>query len=306
MIIRSLQALLLLGILVLPATNGLRVETEVKLYLSKPLLQEDSAIRDRITKHSWVGPRPQHPPHLFLLAGSEPDDFRSKVSDLLPQHVERTRRVLKKKNSHHGHFFHGKGKGSTKAKGGKSKKSSKKKSSKATSMSPLPNVCSKLDFRSYYLGGVEQSGYRGRALQFEGAECSGNNLEVARNIPDLSIFVGLVEAAALEDMFRCAGPFTVLAPTNQAFISNQPFVDFLSNAANIEDLRSILLYHILPGLYLSEAFEEGSIASLQGNPLAISLSPLMIDQAHVSNADILSCNGVLHVVTDVLTPGGKF
>ena len=96
-----------------------------------------------------------------------------------------------------------------------------------------------------------------------------------------------------------------MAPTNDAFVSNQPFVDFLSNAANIDDLRTILLYHMLPGLYLAESFEEGSIPSLQGDSVSISLSPLSINQAAVSGADLLSCNGVLQVVTDVLTPRGK-
>lgn len=296
MILRCCQSFFL-GASLLGITAGLKTQNKLRVFLDDR--NHADSLRDRVTRST----RPlDQLGLLFDWESSEVPELDVLVPALRrPRTKSRGHRELKKSKDkvHHAHYFHGKGKGK-----GKSKKSGKGKGKKKSSELSFdtPSVCSKLDFRSYYF---QDSGHRDRSLQFEGSECRGNALDMARAIPDLSVFVGLVEAAHLEEIFRCAGPFTIMAPTNDAFVSNQPFVDFLSNAANIDDLRTILLYHMLPGLYLAESFEEGSIPSLQGDSVSISLSPLSINQAAVSGADLLSCNGVLQVVTDVLTPRGK-
>jgi transforming growth factor-beta-induced protein len=213
----------------------------------------------------------------------------------------------------------GKGKGSSKSE--KSKKKEKKDKKEKKHMHDLPSVCEKLDFRSYYPDS-SSSGYPGkdsfsddddyagkgkgsRRLQFQGPGCDMNVFEVAREIPSLSTFVSLVEAAHLEDLFMCAGPFSVLAPTNQAFDANPSLTESLFKITTIEELREVLLYHILPGLFLQEDFDDGEITTLQGESVEISVSPLSIDGSSVEEADVLGCNGALQAIDKVLVPRSK-
>jgi uncharacterized surface protein with fasciclin (FAS1) repeats len=206
----------------------------------------------------------------------------------------------------------GKEKGASKSK--KSKKKEKKEKKEKKHDHDLPSVCEKLDFLSYYPD-VSSDDYSGKAgkgkgsrrreLQFEGPGCDMNVFDVAKEIPSLSTFVSLIEAAYLEDLFLCAGPFSVLAPTDRAFEANPSLLDSLLEITNVEELREVLLYHILPGLYLHQDFDEGELSTLQGESVAISVSPLSIDGSFVDSADILACNGALHTIDQVLLPRSK-
>lgn len=220
----------------------------------------------------------------------------------------------------------GKGKGSLKScKSGKGK--GKGKGSSKGSCDELPNFCDKLDFRT----GVGQipppeaygalnpqnskssKNHRGlvtlqqRGLQFEGPLCETNVLDTARHIPNLSIFVSLMEQAGLDDIFLCAGPFTVLTPTNHAFAANPGLSSYLADLNHVEDLREVLLYHILPGLYLTDDFENGPIGTLQGEDVTVNVtsSSITFNGAELVEGDILACNGVLQVIDEVLIPPGK-
>ena len=86
-----------------------------------------------------------------------------------------------------------------------------------------------------------------------------NVLDIARDIPSLSIFVDLVERAGIDFIFACDGPFTVLPPSNRAFRSLDPaiFADLLIRDKKGR-LDNILLSHVIPKLIFLQDFEEMS------------------------------------------------
>lgn len=222
------------------------------------------------------------------------------------------RRSLKGHRPHsYGQYFSANGK--DKGKSGKSKSEKSKKKEKKHG-AYLPSVCENLDFRSYYSdttfyghsGKGKGKGSRTRHLQFQGPDCDMNVFDVARDTPELSTFVHLIEAAYLEDLFLCAGPFSILAPTNTAFEANPSVTDHLLAITDVQELREVLLYHILPGLYLKQDFDEGQLSTLQGGAITISLSPLSLDGSVIDDADLLACNGAIQAVDQVLVPRSKY
>lgn len=144
-----------------------------------------------------------------------------------------------------------------------------------------------------------------RSLQFDGELCDPNALAVAYMNPDLSIFVDLIKHANLDEIFSCAGPFTVLAPSNAAFNKNPELLQSLFNPRNIDAVQELLLYHILPGLTLTEDFAAGPIETLLGEDVDVTLEPLLFNNAGVVMGDVLSCNGVIHIIDNLLIPPGK-
>jgi uncharacterized surface protein with fasciclin (FAS1) repeats len=152
---------------------------------------------------------------------------------------------------------------------------------------------------------VYGDGFFHRKLQYSGELCDTNVLDTAREDPSLSIFVDLVEAAGFEDLFLCAGPFTVLIPNNDAIEKLDPAViNFLLDPANKEALEELLLYHLLPGAYFSSSLVEGPLITLQGDAVEVTLDPFKFNNAEVIEPDIAACNGVIHILDEVLL--GKF
>lgn len=146
-----------------------------------------------------------------------------------------------------------------------------------------------------------------RELQNGGALCDPNVLDIARMNIDLSTFVALLELAGLSEYFMCAGPFTLLAPTNEAFQALDPATfQQLLLPANRQRLQDLLLYHILPGLYLSADFNDGSTLDtlLPGESVSVTINPIVFNgRAAVVQSDIIACNGVIDIIDDVLVPG---
>jgi len=105
--------------------------------------------------------------------------------------------------------------------------------------------------------------------------------------------------------FRLSGPFTLLAPSNAAFNKNPDLLKTLFNPRNVDALQELFLYHIVPGFFLTEDLVPGPLQTLLGEEVDVTLNPLVFDQAGVSESDILACNGVLHVIDEVLVPPGK-
>lgn len=104
----------------------------------------------------------------------------------------------------------------------------------------------------------------------------------------------------------CSGPFTLLAPTNEAFEAlDAATLDELLLPSNQDKLIDLLLYHIVPGLVLSDDFEDGTIDTLlDDQSISVSVDPILLNgRAEVVQADIIACNGVIHAIDDVLVPG---
>jgi transforming growth factor-beta-induced protein len=122
---------------------------------------------------------------------------------------------------------------------------------------------------------------------------------------EFNTLAAALEAAELVDALKAAGPFTVFAPTDEAF-ANLPagVLDDLLLPENQADLQSILLYHVVDGQVFSGDLTDGATAeTLQGQSVSVDLSSgVQIDGANVTVADIITKNGVIHVIDAVLLP----
>jgi transforming growth factor-beta-induced protein len=115
-----------------------------------------------------------------------------------------------------------------------------------------------------------------------------------------------LEAAGLIDALQGEGPFTVFAPTDEAFNAlPDGTVETLLQPENLDQLTAILLYHVVEGKVMaSDVVNLNSAATLQGQELAISVmnGRVMVDSAEVIITDIEVSNGVIHVIDAVLLP----
>jgi transforming growth factor-beta-induced protein len=112
-----------------------------------------------------------------------------------------------------------------------------------------------------------------------------------------SSLAGAVTDADLVDDLQAAGPFTVFAPTNDAFAA-------LSAVPSGQALIDVLLYHVVSGAVGSGDLSAGTVPTLlSGESLTVDLtSGVLINNATVTTANILAKNGVIHVVDTVLVP----
>ena len=115
-----------------------------------------------------------------------------------------------------------------------------------------------------------------------------------------------LQAAGLVETLKGKGPFTVFAPTDEAFAKLPPgTVEDLLKPQNKEKLVAILTYHVVPGRDLaSQVTKMSSAKTVNGQSLAISVNggTVMIDNAKVIKTDILCSNGVIHVIDSVMLP----
>lgn len=121
--------------------------------------------------------------------------------------------------------------------------------------------------------------------------------------PQLSTLAGLVQKAGLTDTLRAAGPYTVFAPTNDAFKAvPQKTLDEL--AANPARLKVVLTYHVLPARVSSAEVKVGNAKTVEGANLALGKAGtfVTVEEAMVQTADIKATNGVIHTIDRVLLP----
>ncbi|WP_412031048.1 fasciclin domain-containing protein [Halomonas sp. M4R1S46] len=118
--------------------------------------------------------------------------------------------------------------------------------------------------------------------------------------------VAAVEAADLVDTLKGEGPFTVFAPTDEAFAAlPDGTVEDLLKPENRETLQAILTYHVVPGRIMAEdAMAADSATTVQGQDVTVTTmdGQVMVDDATVIQADIEASNGVIHVIDGVLMP----
>lgn len=125
---------------------------------------------------------------------------------------------------------------------------------------------------------------------------------------NLSTLVAAVTAAKLVDTLSGAGPFTVFAPTNEAFAALPSGVlTALLKPENIKALTSILTYHVASGEVVSSDLTNGEqIKTLEGQDVNVTISgsDVSINAAKVTDANVFAVNGVVHVIDAVLLPPG--
>lgn len=164
------------------------------------------------------------------------------------------------------------------------------------------------------------------AVQIEGANIVATNIETdngiihvidavilppENDIVDTAVGAGLfntlvaaVQAAGLEDTLRSAGPFTVFAPTDDAFAAlGEDTINAL--LADPDALANILLYHVVPGaLTANDVLSNDSLTTAQGDTASISLNDTgaFINDAQIIMTNIFTSNGVIHVIDAVILP----
>ncbi len=118
--------------------------------------------------------------------------------------------------------------------------------------------------------------------------------------------VAAVQAAELVDTLKGEGPFTVFAPTDEAFAAlPEGTVETLLKPENKDQLVAVLTYHVVPGKVMSgDLSDDMKAATVQGGEVTIDLdNGVMINDANVVQADIETSNGVIHVIDKVILPG---
>merc|ERR1712019_85022 len=138
-----------------------------------------------------------------------------------------------------------------------------------------------------------------------------NLVELAQSVPDLSTLVSAVVAADLADTLSGAGPFTLFAPTNEAFAALPAgTLDNLLKPENKAALADILTYHVISGQFLSKDLKffqpvetvEGKRVHIVRVHDTVLVGPSLKDLKHVTAADNVASNGVAHIIDGVLLP----
>lgn len=131
-------------------------------------------------------------------------------------------------------------------------------------------------------------------------------VETAMNAGSFNTLVAAVKAAGLVDTLKGEGPFTVLAPTDEAFAKlPEGTVESLLLPENKDKLVSILTYHVVAGKVMAEdVMGMDSGTSLEGSDFTVKVvdGKVMINDATVVKADVKTSNGVIHVIDTVLMP----
>jgi uncharacterized surface protein with fasciclin (FAS1) repeats len=128
---------------------------------------------------------------------------------------------------------------------------------------------------------------------------------VASSNPDFSTLVAAVQAAGLAETLSAPGPYTVFAPTNEAFEALPAgLVDALLLPENKEVLTQILTYHVVEGEVMSADVQPGKVPTVEGEDLTIKVNDgtVTVNGATVEAVDVEASNGVIHVIDEVLVP----
>ncbi|MCG8322797.1 MAG: fasciclin domain-containing protein [Cytophagales bacterium] len=131
-------------------------------------------------------------------------------------------------------------------------------------------------------------------------------VDLAAGNDNLKTLVAAVKAGGLVDVLKSDGPFTVFAPTDQAFAAlPEGTLESLLKPENKDQLASILKYHVVAGKVKSSDLSNGQkAATVQGEKVGVSIKngKVKIDDAQVVMADVEAKNGIVHVIDKVILP----
>jgi uncharacterized surface protein with fasciclin (FAS1) repeats len=122
---------------------------------------------------------------------------------------------------------------------------------------------------------------------------------------EFSTLAGLIKQADLVDVIEDSGPYTIFAPTNAAFDKlPEATLDALTKPENKEQLKKLLLHHLVKGKLTSKDLKPGEIKTAADTKLTLAVADgkLTISKAGVTKADIQAADGVIHAIDTVLQP----
>lgn len=130
-------------------------------------------------------------------------------------------------------------------------------------------------------------------------------VDIAASTGTFDTLVAALTEAELAEVLEGEGPFTVFAPTDEAFEAlPEGTLEQLMLPENREILVQILTYHVLPGTVTSDQLESGEVATVEGSSVNVTVGEeaVTVNEANVVEADILASNGVIHVIDRVIIP----
>jgi uncharacterized surface protein with fasciclin (FAS1) repeats len=143
-----------------------------------------------------------------------------------------------------------------------------------------------------------------------GLAVAGATLAVqAKDIVDTAVAAGnfktlatALQAAGLVETLKGKGPFTVFAPTDEAF-AKVPKAQLDALLKDKAALTKVLTYHVVPGKVMAKDVKAGKVKTVQGSELTVATAGgVMVDGAKVTATDIVADNGVIHVIDSVVLP----
>lgn len=160
-----------------------------------------------------------------------------------------------------------------------------------------------LNYDSYTMPGIQRVGYHGEEARYYYNDKPSNKQKVAK--PDIvgvaasagsfNTLIAAVKAAGLVDTLKGEGPFTVFAPTDEAF-AKLPKGTLEALLADKVKLTQILTYHVVPGKVTASAVKGVSkLNTVEGSELSVT-------DIRISKTDVMASNGVVHVIDEVLIP----
>lgn len=150
---------------------------------------------------------------------------------------------------------------------------------------------------------VDKASYADKASSASAkAATSGDIVQTATSAGMFNTLLKAVGEAGLMDGLKGKGPFTIFAPTDDAFAKLPPGTldELLKDKAKLSDL---LRYHIVPGLVMAKDVKAGKVRMANGKEALVGTTGgVTIDNASVVKADIVASNGVIHVIDNVIMP----
>lgn len=137
-------------------------------------------------------------------------------------------------------------------------------------------------------------------------DAAGDIVAVATAAGSFGTLVAAVAAAGLVETLQSEGPFTVFAPTDEAFAALPAgVVDALLQESNKATLAKVLTYHVVSGTVLAAAVATGDVPTVEGSTIAVEVTSdgvVLNGTAKVSATDVMASNGVIHVIDAVIVP----
>jgi uncharacterized surface protein with fasciclin (FAS1) repeats len=130
-----------------------------------------------------------------------------------------------------------------------------------------------------------------------------NIVDTATAAGNFTTLIAGIKAAGLTDTLTGKGPFTVFAPTDDAF-KKLPAGALDALLKDKTKLKAVLSYHVVTGHVTANEMKSGEVMTVQGSALTAVVSPsgVQVNGAHVKQRDITASNGVIHVIDTVIMP----
>jgi uncharacterized surface protein with fasciclin (FAS1) repeats len=128
-------------------------------------------------------------------------------------------------------------------------------------------------------------------------------IDTAKSAGSFNTLVTAIEAAGLTETLKGKGPFTVFAPTDEAF-AKLPAGTVDALLKDKQKLTKILTYHVVPGQVMAKDVKPGKVTTVEGSKLNITRGGggVKVDKANVVATDVVATNGVIHVIDSVVIP----